>query len=45
MSQSDDDDDDDEPKCIECGCRFEPLVVEDQGRLGDRSRIITNELI
>ena len=34
-----------EQKCIECGCRFEPLVVEDQGRLGDRSRIIINELI
>ena len=32
-------------KCIECGCFFKAIVIEDQGRMGDATRQLTNGLI
>ena len=32
-------------KCINCGCHFQPIVLEDQGRMGDATRKVTNDLI
>jgi hypothetical protein len=32
-------------QCIDCGCLFHPLVLEDQGRMGDVTRRVTNDLI